>query len=118
MTRKIEEYWSLTPSRFRFLESMVLDRRLCEHAAEPYNLTLTLVDEPTASSNRACFRFYGVFGLKVGDIDGLKGLLFEVRDVSDRQMEGLRYRVIDAENGCIVFYCLDFSFEVLGRNPG
>lgn len=113
MNEKIESYWALSPQRFKFLESFELRRFVDDNSAEAYQLTLTLLAEPRSESARGRFTFSGVQELVVGRLDGLLGLMIEVFDVRDHQLEGLRFRVVDSEHGVIGFWCRDFELNIL-----
>ena len=113
MSEKIADYWALKPSRFRYLESLDIRRVVDDRAAEPYCVTITLMEEPRAESSRGRFVFYGVQNLKIGSLEGLVGLLVEVSDESSRQLENLRLRVVETEHQAFAFWCQDFDFSVL-----
>lgn len=115
MSTKVAEYWSLQPTRFRFLESFELRRVVDDGRAEPYLLTLTLLEEPWSSSGRLRLEFRGVRALEVGSLDGLLGLVVEIRDESERQLEAVEYRVVEAENRAFAFWCRDFEFAEIPR---
>ena len=112
MNRKIEEYWRSKPHTFRFLESMQLQREIGDYTSSPFTLTLTLLNTASLTAIRAVLRFRGVRGLKVGDLEGLPGILLEITDVGDRQMEHISFHVIDSESRSMEFFCLDFEIEV------
>lgn len=50
MSKRIEEYWSLRPIRFRTLESVELHRVMDDDYDGTYSLSITLLAEPRASS--------------------------------------------------------------------
>lgn len=118
MSQKIDEYWSLRPTRFKYLESMELHRIVDDTSAETYRLSITLLEEPQAFSERALFEFFGVRELRIGSLDGLLGLLFEVRDETCRQLEDLKFRVVESEQQAFTFWCRDFEFRLLPTAAG
>lgn len=113
MSKKIEEYRSLRPIRFRYLESAELHRVMDDDYDGTYSLSITLLAEPRASSERARFEFSGVADLKIGDLNGALCFLFEISDESHRQLENLRFRVVETEEDAFKFWCRDFEFKVL-----
>ena len=113
MSQKIDEYWNLRPARFRYLESVELHRVVGGACAEPYSMSLTLLEEPQAFSERARFKFFGVRDIKISSLDGLLGLVFEIRDEAHRQLEDVRFRVIESEQHAFAFWCRDFEFKIL-----
>ncbi|MBK7759688.1 MAG: hypothetical protein IPN01_25275 [Deltaproteobacteria bacterium] len=113
MSKKIEEYRSLGPTRFRYLESVELHRVLDDDYDGTYSLSITLLAKPRASSERARFDFSGVTDFKIGDLNGPLCLLFEIRDESHRQLENLRFRVVESEEEAFKFWCRDFEFKIL-----
>lgn len=57
---------------------------------------------------RVSMSFFGVKDLKIDSAFSIRVLLdFEITDVSEYQLEGIRYKVSDASPGCISFYCID-----------
>ena len=45
--------------------------------------------------------------------DGLVKHYINITDVSDHQMEGIRYKVKEEENEVFSFYCRTFEYEIL-----
>ena len=115
MSKKIEEYWSLRPIRFSHLESVELRRVLnADYDYDgTYSLSITLLAELRASSERARLDFFGVADIKIGDLNGAKYFLFEITDESHRQLENLRFRVVESEEDAFKFWCRDFEFTIL-----
>jgi hypothetical protein len=113
MSKKIEEYWSLRPLRFRHLESVELHRVLDADYDGTYSLSITLLAELRASSERARLDFSGVADIKIGDLNGARCFLFEISDESHRQLENLRFRVVESEEDAFKFWCRDFEFKIL-----
>jgi len=74
-----------------------------------YSLTLVLDSSDSGEKHSIRIRFSGVkelvlrdFGNSITQITG-----FDVLDVSDRQLEGIRYEIVDYEDGVIHFFCSD-----------
>ena len=67
------------------------------------------------SYNQKCknvqLTFFGVRALKLGDINWPASLLVNVIDISQDQMEGIRYSVREEENDLFSFYCNSFTIE-------
>ncbi len=83
MSGKIEEYWNHNPLRFKFLGSMELIREIGNNTPGPLTLTLTLLEGPSVTAPRAALRFHDVRGLKVGDLNFLFGMVFNIEDVGN-----------------------------------
>ncbi len=67
---------------------------------------------------RVKLRFWDVRSLRIEFASSYEGICgFDVRDISDRQWDGIRWEVLDFENEVIHFYCRDAQVddvEVLG----
>ena len=108
---KIDQYFALKPSSFRFLKALSLERQLDSGAAGDYSLRIELTAQPSMDSDRLILRFEGVRNLRFGELEGLLGLLVEIRDAGQEGLEGVRYRVVESEEETFAFDCSDFSFE-------
>jgi hypothetical protein len=84
------------PDRFR----VDVEIELASHWSEPSTGTL--------------LKFAGATGVQIGDREGidLGSILFlAIRDVSERQWDGIRYEVSQVEQGCHLQLCCQ-SFEI------
>lgn len=108
---KIEQYVAVAPASYRFLKALSLERPLDSGTAGEYSLEIDLAKEPATESDCLLLRFEAVRNLRLGELEGLPGLLVEIRDASQDGLEGVRYRVAESEEETFAFDCRDFSFE-------
>lgn len=98
---------------FGYLESINLSRNIKEDGCSDYSLNIVLKGYPFYEGDQTLIlTFWGVRNLKIGDLDGLLKLLFSITDISESQMEGIKYRVKEDENELFSFYCKTFEFEI------
>lgn len=50
--------------------------------------------------------------IKIKNIDGLFCPFFEITDISNRQLENIRYSIVDVENDMISLLCNEINFEI------
>ena len=99
---------------FAYLQSINLSRRIHENGCSDYTLNIVLCDYPYYEGHeKLLLTFLGVKNIKMGDLDGLVKHLIIISDVSDRQMEDIKYRVVEEENDAFCFYCKTFKCEIL-----
>jgi len=106
----VEQYYSLNPAQFGFLESLKLDRGFNDEEHSDYTLELKLRSHPDRKDRRMLdLSFTGVKDLKIGDLDGLMNLFIDIRSVYEHQLENLRYKIAENENDAFSFFCKDFK---------
>lgn len=71
-------------------------------------LTVTFCDD-IFCGDEFTVEFYDVADLKTGDLDGAGGVFLYAYDVSDRQLERIKYHIVDEEFHVLSFYCSDYS---------
>lgn len=99
---------------FGYLQSIELSRDFNENGCTEYSLSIVLCDYPYHEGNqKLLLTFLGVKNLKFGDLDGLVKHFINITDVSDHQMEGIKYKVREDENDLFSFYCKTFQYEIL-----
>lgn len=99
---------------FSYLKSVNISRDIQGDDCSLYTLNITLYNGTYSKSpNVLLITFENIRNLKIGNIEGLWGLLFRVTDISQDQMEGINYKVIEEENEVISFFCEGFYFEVI-----
>lgn len=106
-------FLAIQPSRFRFLEAFALTRMLEDGSASAYQLELRLASNPVAGAPRLAMQFEGVCNLQIGDLEGLMGLLVEIRSIAIHGLEALRYRVVESEADAFSFDCASLHFEIV-----
>ena len=99
---------------FVFLQSINLSRDFNENGCSDYSLNIVLCDYPYYEGNQKLrLTFLGVRKFKTGISDGLVRHFVSIIDVSNHQMEGIKYKVIEDENDLFSFYCKTFKYEIL-----
>jgi len=97
---------------FDHFESIEIKKQINADGEIEHTIVLKLENY---SHNQKCknaqLTFFGVRALKLGDIDWPAALLVNVTDISQDQMEGIRYSVREDENDLFSFYCKSFSFQ-------
>ena len=68
-------------------------------------LELCVQSQPVGGAGEIRLRFEGVRDLEIGNLNGLKFCHLGIEDIRERQLEGLRYAVSDAEGDLISFKC-------------
>lgn len=97
---------------FGYLQSINLSRSIDDIGCSEYFVCIILCSYPFYEGDRKLsLKFSGVKNLKVGDLDGLFKLTINVTDISERQMEGISYKVSEQENDLFSFYCDVFEYE-------
>lgn len=114
---RINQYIALGPASYRFLRSFCLERALESNGASRYEVRIELAKQPSHNSEYLILRFEGACDLRIGKLEGLRGLLVEVWNVVQDGLEGIRYHVVESEEEAFSFDCLDFSFEVNRAEP-
>ena len=93
---KINEFIALEPRYYKFLKSINLTRNISQENCSKFDVELVL-SRFTSSEYELRIKFTNVFDIKIGRLEGLLGLLIDIEDVSDMQLEGGRYRVVEQE---------------------
>jgi hypothetical protein len=97
---------------FPFLERFELSREIEDGSCSAYTLILLL--RKSGSPERLRLRFSGVQDLRVGNLEGLFRLRFEIRPVRERQLEGLAFQVVEEEYEALSFFCSSFEAAPVG----
>jgi hypothetical protein len=111
ITKKINDFIALKPRYFKFLKSISLTRDISQETCQRYNIEIVL-SQPEANNHELHINFKNAFNIKLNRLEGLFGLLVDIEDISNMQLEGGRYRVIDQEGDVFSFYCEDFFAEL------
>ncbi|WP_341278970.1 hypothetical protein [Paenibacillus sp. FSL H8-0537] len=110
---KISDF-NLRQAAFRYLQSFHLARNFNVGKDEEDILIITLCDYPFYEGDqKLVITFTNIKDLKVGDVWGIVDLEINILDISDHQLEGLKYRVKEEEYELFSFHCKSFDFEIL-----
>jgi hypothetical protein len=109
----MSEYYQIQ-KRFCFLESIKLSRDIGENNCAEYSVEIVLCNLPFyEGDNKLLLSFYGAKDIKIGRIEGLLDLLITIVDVSESQLEKIRFKVKEDENEQFSFYCDSFEFKMI-----
>jgi hypothetical protein len=111
--QKIDEYHLLKPYRLSLVTRFELTRRYLNQGFE-LELTIHMTSSSYAEigDEELLLSFVGVRNLELTELGASFQRCLEIRNVSDRQWEGVVYKVHDFENGGLSFLCHDFSATV------
>ena len=97
--------------KFPYLCNVSMERKIEGEECQDYILKLVFCDFPNYSlDERLEITFSGVRNFKLQNLDGLLSSYMVIRDLSDSQMENIKYYVEDGEEEMYSFYC--FSIEM------
>lgn len=107
------EFEKIGAGKFMIVESFELKRWFDgEGGVSSTELVLRLVQSPDGWAKRLVIFFSNIQGLEIAEIGSIGGLHLSIASVKDSGMEGIDYRVSNAEPGKFSFYCSDFSFLI------
>lgn len=109
----IEEYLELKPRYYRFLKAINLSRKISQTKSYGYDVELVLSKCSGDSDEDLKIRCINASNIKIGDIEGMPGLLVNIEDVSGRQLESCNYRIVEQEEGAFSFNCEEFFVELI-----
>lgn len=98
--------------QYSYVESVFIQRKLdfeCGH----YDLEVRLVDFPNIMGTALKIKFCMVSDFQMKNLDGLYRVSFEITDVSNRQLENIRYLIKDSENLIFSFSCDEIMYDVI-----
>ncbi|WP_089409466.1 hypothetical protein [Granulicella rosea] len=111
-TRKLEGFSSLPITRFCYLKNLVIEKDF-QPGRFTCDVELLLAEDTLPESPRLRLKFIKAADIRIGDLNALFALFMSIRDVADRQLEDITYRVVEEEHSSISLYCRDFEYEVL-----
>ena len=95
-----------------YIQSVNIYREMDTNSTKDYNLALIISTCPFCKGDiRIKLIFYNVQMFKLGDINNFYKVFFEITDVSDRQLENIRYYVNETEYNMVSFWCEDIEYE-------
>jgi len=114
MSDPITSFYALTPAKYGYLEELRLSREISEDGCSDYTINLTMQPFPLggAAKKKLFLTFRGAKDLRIGHLEGLFNLVIEIRDVRDRQLECISYKIVESENNAFSFLCREFDAEV------
>lgn len=110
---KINEIYELI-KKSGYIQSINIEREMAEESTKEYNVTLVVSTCPFyEGETRVKFTFLNVDNFKLGNINNFYKIFLQIEDVSDRQLEEIRYLVQEIEYNMISFACWDIAYEIL-----
>ncbi|MCT4596535.1 MAG: hypothetical protein N4A50_01480 [Vallitalea sp.] len=104
--------------KFGYIYSINLKRDIDANGCSEYMLDIILCDYPNYEGcPKLLLHFLEVRDFKLGNIEGMFKLLIHITDISERQMEGIKYKVQEEENTSFSFYCNAFEYKILNISP-
>ena len=109
----INSYYSLNPSQYGYLEAFKLYRDIFKEGCSDYFLELQMRSISDFSDQKRLHLFFsGIKELKIGNLEGLLGLLIDIRSVQEYQLENVKYKVVESEYEAFSFLCLDIDASI------
>lgn len=109
----VEEFRDLPAKDFCFIESFDFSRVFEGDEDTPGNkLRIVLRPFNPGDERRLELLCVNVQELSVGQLDSQLSVFARIYDVRDQQLEGLRYRVVDEEEGLFSFWCGTLSAAI------
>lgn len=110
---KLQEFFSLPTTRFRFLNRLMIEKKNEWDGRAFCDVELLLSENASPESRRLRLKFLRSVEIQVGDLNGTEGWLIAIRNIADRGLENITYRVVEEEGNSISLNCQDFEYEVL-----
>jgi hypothetical protein len=107
----LRHYYSLNPAEFGFLECLELRQSVEPDDWSGFTLAIRLRASARRGADCLCLEFSGVQNLRIGPLEGLLRYFFEIRSVADRQLEDIKYEVVESEYKAFSFCCSGFSAQ-------
>ncbi len=94
----IAEFIKLKPSKFNFLQQIKFTRDIKIDRYSSYSAEIILCQLANSSIKKLFIYCEGVVGIKLGDIEGMYGMLIDIEDVKSRQLENICFKLTEQEN--------------------
>lgn len=115
--QSLEVLESVHPTRFNKLESLRVSRDPAAFEDDRFDVEIVLFETgrsvETPAPEKLHLRFEKVSGLKIGRLEGLISWLLRIEDVRHQQLEGICFKVVEAEHLALELYCSDWSASVV-----
>jgi hypothetical protein len=111
--QKIDEYHSLKPYRLDLVTRFELTQPfLIQRFDLELTIHMTKSSDAEIGTEELVLAFVGVRDLELAQRAPTFQRCLEIRDISDRQWDGVVYEVHNFENGGLSFLCRDFSATI------
>jgi hypothetical protein len=112
-TSKVDSFGSIRPSQFQYVKRFLVERNFAGADHPSCRVEIELADQVPFGARSLRVVFVDAVGIKIGDMNLLWGVMLRIRDVSDQQLEGIRYRAVDEESDVVSLRCADFEFSIV-----
>ncbi len=110
---KLSEIYGLI-KKTGYIQSMNIYREMDDNSTKEYSLILVISTCPFYEGDtKIKLIFHNVQEFKLGNINNFYKVFLEILDVSNRQLEDIRYYVNEIEYNMISFGCSDIEYEVV-----
>jgi hypothetical protein len=109
---KLDAFVSIGPARFNYVKRVVVEKTFDVHDRPSCTLRIELATRVPFSGPILHITFLDAVDIKIGDLNHHWCVLLSIRDISDHQLERIRYRVNDEESAVLSLYCSDFDLHI------
>lgn len=97
---------------YKYINEFLVSREFNGDECSRYDLTIVLKDFPCwEESEKLTINFLGIKDLKLNNIENLFQVCFNINDISEWQLEKLKYSVKENENNMFSFMCNDIKIS-------
>ncbi len=97
---------------YKYINEFLVSREFNGDKCSRYDLTIVLKDFPCwEESEKLTINFLGIKDLKLNNIENLFQVCFNINDISEWQLEKLKYSVKENENNMFSFMCNDIKIS-------
>jgi hypothetical protein len=94
---KIDKFHAVHSVEFLYIRHLAIEKVYSDELHTICNVELELLREPWLPRPRLSLTFLDAVDIKIGNINISGGLHLSIYDISDWQLERVRYRVVDDE---------------------
>ncbi|EDT6694646.1 hypothetical protein AH716_004384 [Salmonella enterica subsp. enterica] len=113
MTNEINTFRSLYDLQFKYLQSIACERSVDASSDGTYQIILVLSRYDDIYPKRMRMVFEGAIDVKIGDINGLWGMLIDIEDIKNNGLENIYFIVREIEYNTFSFMCKSFNTELI-----
>jgi hypothetical protein len=111
---KLNGFVSLQPARFNYLVRFVVEKIPEWDRKVSVNVEMLLNEEVSPESKRLKLKFTHATDVRIGDLNGTLACVVVIRNIADRGLEDVIYRVVEEGEKSFSFNCQDFEYDVVG----
>ena len=100
-------------SSFEYLEALYIKRYCSDSNCEDI-MTIVLSEDfnNSISHKKLIIKFTGIQKVKLNGMGSVAALNINIFDLTDSQMEDVKYKIDEDEENIFSFYCKSFSFSI------